>query len=245
MPRKTKIFIILQLCIVFAMLFWAFMHPPLKKFYLKKTVALLYQEIIGRHALFANLPISEQQAFETNYSFYQTWKGPSYFHEIAHYFLKKSPFILAWLILAFLISLLLFFHIERARNGAWLLPILALSYGISTYFSSSHQLDSLFPTETYIQHHYPSSDLSTAWHRYLIAEWANEVPSEDPASFQTQVDKGLFAFNMKRLDRLFAGHGEEDLLLGFSFTPSLLLLLLFLSWNVSFAWTIRINGVVA
>ncbi len=246
--RKSKIMIIFHLCLVGTYLGWMLIQPPLKTHSLKEVVTFLYEEVTGRTALYHALPIEEQHHLEKGFAQFQTAPPSPYWTSVKNLLAMSSPYVLAWLFFSFFICLLLLFSIEGASYSTWILPLLVIGYGSTLYFSPPQRPDSIFPSESYVIEHYaPSSPhssdhkktLLSAWHHYLVSEWAHETPSLESETFQSQVEKGLFAFNTQRLSRLFEGKGGNDLFLGFSITPPLLFLVIYLGWNLFFAWTVR------
>jgi hypothetical protein len=109
--------------------------------------------------------------------------------------------------------------------------------------------ESLFPAEEYVLTTYAESsenksirereNLLLGWHRYLIYEWADEIPSEDPLLFKEQIDKALFAFNVARLKWILEGKGDEVVLAGFAMPPSFFQITCYFIWNLCFAWFIN------
>ncbi len=61
----------------------------------------------------------------------------------------------------------------------------------------------------------------------------------EPAHFQTQLEKGLFAFNLARLQWILNGHEDEVVEAGFNTPPSILQLTAYFIWNLLFAWIIN------
>jgi len=146
-----------------------------------------------------------------------------------------------------LICFLLLFRIEGAHATTWILPFLVVGYGYYLYASPPVKQRGLFPEESYVQRHYVERQeglsqhdlLLKGWHLYLVNEWAKESPSENPTVFEKQLDKGLFAFNIARLNSMEGGREDEAVLAGFTSHPSLLRVLCYFLWNLVFAWLIN------
>jgi len=157
-----------------------------------------------------------------------------------------------WILLSIVIVLLLIFNIEGAKQAVWLLPIVVMCYAVDNYLTGTKphvQADvALFPSEQTISNDYLYQPLSAnifeqqqqlqkGWQLYLIREWAQELPSEEQSSFDLQAEKGEFAFTLARLDKL----NEEsrlDRAALFHERKSWLMLLLYLIWNLFFAYQI-------
>ena len=161
-----------------------------------------------------------------------------------------SPgFALAWLFFSIVICLLLLFQIEGASHATWLLPLLVLGYAYFLYAPPNAERESLFPSEEYVVANYveePKSGLFDrremllhGWHNYLVAEWAEEVPSREVADFGEQLEKGLFAFNVARLKWIMSGKGDEIVVAGFTTPPSFMRVACYFIWNLFFAWFIN------
>lgn len=245
MSRKKKILLILHLCLAFSYLFWLLIQPFVKEVFLVKSQKDLYEMIFQREALFSKLPQEDQLALIEGYKTINEKRAPS-----GHSFFVETPaFALAWLFFSLLICFLLLFHIEGAAFSTWLLPLIVLGYVYFLYDHPIPQKESLFPAEEYVLTSYVSASennsmgvkerLLLGWHRYLVHEWAHEIPNEDPTLFHEQLDKALFAFNVARLKWILAGKGDEAAQAGFISPPSLLRLACYFMWNLFFAWTIN------
>lgn len=240
----------MHLCLAFAYLSWLLIQPYAKDILSKKSEIALYQMVMERRSLFEQLPTEDQEALLRGYGHAQQKNSPSWMQEIgAIFFLQTPPFALAWLFFSLLICFLLLFHIEGATFSVWLLPLIALGYAYFHYDAPKKTGESLFPTEEYVLTTYVKSAENTTrgqreslllgWHRYLVKEWAHELPSDASEVFQKQLDKGLFAFNVARLKWMLQGKGDEVILAGFAAPPSLLRFGCYFFWNLGFAWIIH------
>ncbi|MCC5832065.1 MAG: hypothetical protein JJU12_03375 [Chlamydiales bacterium] len=239
MSRKKKILIIFHLIFAFSFLTWLVIKPYTMEVVSRKSQRALYEKVLQREELFQNLSIEEQEAIREGY--HEVAKRPA-----ASLFKSETPaFGLAWLFFSILICILLLFNIEGARTAVWILPLLVVGYGYFLYASPQPQRPGLFPSEQYVRETYLEGiegnreQLLKGWHLYLVNEWAQEAPSEEPALFEQQVDKGLFAFNIARLQWIRDGKGDEVVLAGFTSPPSLFRVISYFLWNLAFAWVIN------
>ncbi|MCH9627687.1 MAG: hypothetical protein S4CHLAM2_13290 [Chlamydiales bacterium] len=247
MPRKKKIFIILHLIFTFTFFSWLLMKPYVLEVMAKKSQLALYEMVIEKESLFRSLPTEEQKQITEGFENARTRSGPSLMHAVGRlFFVDTSVFALAWIFFSIAICLLLLFHIEGATLAIWILPLLVVGYGYDLYASRAEKPEGLFPKEAYVHEHYIDSQealskrelLQKGWHRYLITEWAHTEPSSDPEAFQKQLDRGLFAFNIARLNWIQEGKGDEIVLAGFAAPPSFFRVLSYFLWNTLFAWMI-------
>ncbi len=247
MSRKKKVFIILHLIFTFTFLSWLLMKPYVLEVMAKKSQLALYEMVIEKESLFHSLPSDQQTQIVEDFERAQTRSGPSLMHAVGRLFFVDTPvFALAWIFFSIAICLLLLFHIEGATLAIWILPFLIIGYGYELYTSRTHKPEGLFPKESYVREHYIDSQeilgkrelLQKGWHRYLITEWTHTEPSGDPDIFQKQLDQGLFAFNIARLNWIQEGKGDEIVLAGFAAPPSFFRVLSYFLWNTLFAWMI-------
>jgi hypothetical protein len=206
--------------------------------------------VMERKPLFEQLPSEDQAELLLGYERVQQKGSVPWMQEIGEIFFHKTPpFALAWLFFSLLICFLLLFHIEGAAVSVWLLPLIVLGYAYFLYDAPKKARESLFPSEEYVLTTYVKSaennargqreSLLLGWHRYLVQEWAHELPSDKPQVFQQQLDKGLFAFNVARLKWMLQGKGDEVILAGFAASHSQLRLGCYFFWNLGFAWIIN------
>lgn len=248
----ARIAAIIQLCFAFSLLLWIVSMPFLGDLFAIKSERLLSQELLSKPALMETLSLPEQEAIKLydeslkeklQLSFSEKLKA-----SMQLLFFQTAPFEQAWLFFSFLLPLLLLLRIEGAVQACWLLPILAMAYATDNLSYTplpKNNLDiSLFPTEAVLIQNYlkaPLSDsiaeqqkeLTKGWKNYLVIEWASEAVSSNPEIYLTQVEKGEFAFNAKRLKMrslkgLLAIEKEPE-------RQSLAILGLYLAWNILFA----------
>lgn len=249
MTRKKKILIILHLCFAFAYLSWLLLKPYVREVVSQKSQIALYEMVLGREALFQQLAPDEQTKIIEGHSAVHHQQGQGMLRKLREvFFVETPPFALAWLFFSLTIGIFLLLRIEGAMSVAWLLPLIVLGYA---YFlkESPQEENSLFPSEEYVLTNYVAvaekqgrklrDTLLLGWHRYLICEWAGEIPSSDQASCNEQLEKGLFSFNVARLKWILDGKGDEIILTGFTAPPSLLRIACYFIWNLLFAWFIN------
>lgn len=247
MSRKKKILIVFHLIFAFSFFSWLLMKPYVMEVVSRKSQRALYEMIMERETLFQNLSHHEQSSIQEGYKAVSKQHGPSFVQRLGRLFFIETPsFALAWIFFSILICLLLLFHIDGAKMAAWILPLLVVGYGYFLYASPKTPKPGLFPSEQYVRETYLGGEggnsrerLLEGWHLYLIQEWAKEIPSEDKAAFEQQVDKGLFAFNIARLQWIRDGKGDEVVAAGFTAPPSFFRVISYFLWNLLFAWIIN------
>jgi len=193
---------------------------------------------------FKNLQIHEQ---ETIRSFYQKWQGilQQSFNEkleksLRLLFLAPSPFMILWLTLAIVLSLMVLLKKEGANHAIWLVPLAAFAYSIDNHLSGLPRQPSaeeaLFPTQTELLNNYQSQqthqnereELLTAWHHYLALEWSTQKIVNDKT-----IEEGRYAFTLARIRALTHPSAPP-----FSTKDSLYFLAAIFIWNFSYAATI-------
>lgn len=121
---------------------------------------------------------------------------------------------LMWILLSLVLPIL--FLLEKNKKGFWILPLVTLAYALN---NQMHGHDPLLTTEKGL---YPQnfSGSNEDWHNYLATNWSPEGNGEE----------GEFYFNLARLDFL-----STSLSAPFWEKRSILLLSLYLLWNLSIA----------
>ncbi len=156
----------------------------------------------------------------------------------------------AWILFSVIIAIMLLLRIEGAATAVWILPFIAALYGLDNHqhgsISRFNQGEALFPSEETIVNEYlkhpiqgniaeQQERLKMGWRLYLIHEWAHQPPSNDPLFFAQQAEEGEFLFDLARLKEmqkhsfLKASPFQEKEPFG--------LLMIYLIWNIAFAWT--------
>lgn len=270
---------IIHMIIVFSVLAWSAGQPFMGELFAYKSQMLLYQTVMGNGDLvkklqpakenelkdklnrnakrFSQLPEEQKNEIQARYDHLQQqvnrpWqeKLRSSWHILAY---ELPVFEQLWILLSIVVVLLLIFHIEGAKQIAWLLPVVVLCYAVDNYLSGANPKESadtaLFPSEKTITSQYLYEPLSSSileqqqqlqqgWQLYLIREWANEIPSKDQDTFQQQAEKGEFQFTLARIDKLSQEESIDRSAL-FHEKKSLIVLLLYFLWNLFFAWMVN------
>jgi hypothetical protein len=247
--RKKKVLIICHLCFAFSYLMWLLIQPAVKEIVSQKSQSALYNLVMEREALVRLLPEEDQFLLAESGELLQNKVSPSLLHDMGRLlFVDTPPFALAWLFFSLAICLLLLLRIEGAAFCAWLLPLLVVGYAYFLCMTPQRSKESLFPSEEYVLNAITPSEkealgrresLLLGWHRYLVREWAHEIPASEEPLFQEQLDRGLFAFNVARLKWILEGKGDEIVLAGFTTPPSLPRLGCYFIWNLLFAWLVN------
>lgn len=235
MPRKKRVLIIIHLCLAFTYLFWIVLHPILKEVVMKKSEAVLFENVIGNAALFATLEPSVQEEIQGGHERLKQEHHGTYFENFS-----VSLFGLIWMISSIMLAIFMLFRIEGAAPACWLLPMIVLAYG---YFIGTAQptlRPDFFPSEEQLTPYMAQSDkkprekLVEAWNAYLIAEKLHETPVEE--RYEEQIVHGNFLFNVERV-RWLSQKKEGDVTMAASlFTPSAFQFILYIIWNFLFAW---------
>jgi hypothetical protein len=199
---------------------------------------------------FKALPEGLKHSIEEQYDSLQNQLNDTFkqkLESLIHLFaFRISRFELEWIFFSIIISILLLKRIEGARHAAWLLPFIVLFFlwDNQKHHQPKRNENRLFPTEQEIIQNYLKKPLSAdiltqreelilGWNLYLIQEWVQVVPSQNPAAFQKQVEEGEFLFNVSRLTKDHLNSQSS-----FEKTP-FFLLWLYLGWNLFFAWYIN------
>ncbi|MFT4553780.1 MAG: hypothetical protein ACI9S8_002422 [Chlamydiales bacterium] len=164
-------------------------------------------------------------------------------------------FLQIWLSFSFLICIFLLLKIDGAIPSALLLPVIATVFSFYNYFHGldplPHPASKLFPDEKELVETYmdkPLDDrileqqkqLFDAWKKYLVVNWINESPSSDTHLFEVQVERAEHSFMIVRLFKEWdARDAKSSLYSDLHQRQALSLLLMFICWNVLFAWQVR------
>lgn len=255
MPKKSRVLVILQLCLVFMIGGWYFSYPFMGQLFKVRSVQFLAANIEGNEGTitwtttpekeklkrqkkrYSHLPASDQASVraaslwaekELKHPF--TEKISAAFH---HLFVNLSPYLQGWLFFSFLLSLLLLFQIRGAEEATWLLPFLALLLFLHNPSSSSI---ALYPTEDELYAHYlhetPAKSPSEQWEQ-LSRAFSLYLASLTPEGSREAGEQTFHLMQLKTLEKLPA-YGTTP-----SHHISPFLLLLFLAWNVYFSYNIH------
>jgi hypothetical protein len=263
LPTSVKTLVILQLCLVFSVVMWTITGPFMGNYFTTKSSQLLYKAVIGMSdgdpkevrtaQFFAALPEEQRDRIADGYQRLQEQPDRNFWAKsreaAAALFYHLPSFTQAWVFFSFVICLMLLLRIEGAAKAAWVLPLVALAYGIDnrltgTDIGSAPDVD-LFPSEEYVVTRYldqplhgsyaeQSEQLKEGWYRYLIAEWAHDTPSRDLVAFGDQVEKGEHSFHIARVERRLDSPNETATNSSYTKKPIPLLITYFLC-NLGFA----------
>ena len=190
-----------------------------------KAKLLVYQHVMGKkvegHAVrFAQLPQGLREQIIRDYDILQKRLDVGFIEKIGHAVegLWQLPlFEKAWIFFAVLIPILLLKHVDGALQLVWILPLLAFAYAVENRWQGAPKEmtleEKLFPSETTLLQEILGEPLDKSlvkqqlqlergWQLYLVKEWAKEIPLENQEMFKQQVERGDFAFNLTRLQKL-------------------------------------------
>jgi hypothetical protein len=258
---SQKAIVILQLCMVFAVLMWIFAGPFMGEYFSIQSSKRFHEAVIGgvdnpdAAAFFNAFPDGRKQIVLTSYHQLQHHIDKGFWLKMGQafndLFFHTPSFTLAWMFFSFAVCLLWLFRIDGAATAAWVLPIIAVAYAVDNRLNGVSNLPpdaALFPSEQYLVATYLQKPLSAgvadqgmeltqAWQQYLVTEWALEPASSDPNLFSQQVKKGEHAFTAKRLEVYLAADSQLSIRQPFTVKP-LALLMVYISWNLFFAFFI-------
>lgn len=252
LTSRMRVFVILHLCLAFTSFVYYAGYPFLRELFEIRSDLVLYQYVMDKSdpvsaECFSLLPTKDQELITKNRQWLsERMARPTLkkWADALHILLFGIPvFERAWLFFSIVLCILLLFRFEGAWLAVWILPLIVVAYGYDAAQRSPEK--SFFPSEEYIRHHYLEGPLSetlslqkeqllNAWRRYLIVEWADEVPSEDPEAFLSQAKKGQFFFTAAGLLREDLSNRKS----AFSPPPPTFspLIFLYFFWNGYFAW---------
>ena len=242
MTRKKKVLIILHLCFAFSYLFWLGTQPFVRQVTATKASTLLFTSVTNSPR-FEKLPESKQLELLKGQ---ESLKKGTFRPLITKYRFPATGLI--WAVLSILVCFFLLFYIEGAHLAAWLLPVAVIVYAFSLSRAPPLKGESIFPPEEVITSQYIQPDeifkkkqdkLVEAWNRYLITDWAHQIPSEETALRAEQLEEGVFNFNIERATWVLNKRGEDAVVAHLLFHPPFVLIIAYLTWNSLFAW--RIN----
>lgn len=262
LPKITRLFAILQLCLVFSLILWVLAQPFTVEYFNTHSSLLMYQTATGRgdrfvaadklarHAeRFSRLDPARQQNILTAYDRLEKKAQRPFVTKLGDAFagllLDLPAFTQAWIFFSIAICLLLLLGFEGAANAAWLLPVITLCYAIDNQSNGVKPITSrdvlLLPSEAYLFARYgdkksPRQTLKDSWELYLIYEWAKEAPALEPKDFQLQVEAGEHALTVARVeDRLAHSKTSPPSKVKQATKKPMLLVWLFCGWNLMVA----------
>jgi len=259
--KSLRVIVIIQLCLIFTAVAYYAGYPFMGELYEIKSQKLLYESIIGRAdpynaSLFKSLPESEQNRMIEGYERLKQWSQQSFSTKLQrsfHILLHIPPFEKAWIFFSTAISLLILFRVDGASTAAWLLPLIVIFFALDHAQNSINNFDrkeaAFFPTETKLIREHLKKPLSRnifvqkkqllqAWKRHLVQQWAQEIPSHNLETFEKQLQKGNFYFNVAKLKAVNSAKKNSDMTT-IKKSLSSATCLLYLLWNLFFAWFVN------
>lgn len=217
-PTPARICAIIHLCAALTLLLWIASQPFMGDLFAIKSELLLYDSVLDRPESMAELT-PDLRRFVNSGKENLMKKMQLRFVEkltsmIRLLFLSLPTFESAWLFFSLVLPVMLLKRVEGAAQACLLLPIITLAYAVDNQINVPLTQDDsdriLFPTEEFIVHRYLNSPpsgtileqqiaLKSGWDRFLIERQVGQIPSEDPAIFKRQLEKGEFAFTIDRL----------------------------------------------
>lgn len=270
-PTPQRILAIIQLSIAFSALLWFFMQPFMGEYFTLRSRMLPYEYIMGTSPLlkkdelsgkklernsnrFQTLSDDQQQILLMDYRELSDYASRPAIQKIVDgakvVLLTIPPFEFAWIVFSIIISILILLKYEGARAAAWLLPLIVIAYSLDnqlTGYSVTAPDTSLFPSEERVLREYLEEPLATSplkqkeqlergWKNYLIREWSGDVEG----TYEQKVEEGEFYFTLERLN-LMHGQPRSEWLNTFHERLNPLILLLFLVWNLFFAYSMSLK----
>lgn len=218
-----RLLIIIQLCITCSLILWYSAQPFMGDYFNLRSRMLLYEYAMGISNTFNApnheklqrntqrwdvLPATTKTILSQDYEQLQAYAQRHFQSKIKEgieILFKHIPsFELAWILLATVLSLLLLFRVEGAKQATWLLPLLICAYVIDNQLNGNAPKKSadfnLFPTESFIIQNYVKSTLSVnleeqrkqlkdGWEAYLSKNWSSS----------SNLEEGEFNFTIARL----------------------------------------------
>jgi len=218
---------------------WTLAGPFMGNYFTVKSSQLLFRAAIGASdgnpkeqraaERFEQLPINQRSSIETAYQRLQAQADKGFVAKskdaVRSLFFGMPSFTQAWVLFTFVVCLMLLLRIEGATNAVWVLPLVALAYGVDNRITGLERGSAsdiaLFPSEKYIESRYldeplygtfseQNEQLTIGWQRYLVTEWVNETYSTDPTMLADQIERGEQAFHIARLELRIQSHEEPS-----------------------------------
>jgi hypothetical protein len=260
-----RIIAIIQLCFVFSLLSWYMSYPFMGQLFALKSKKYLALNVTGQECnadrekmernkqRFNSLPLNQQTSIQRYLDEINLRLNQSFSKK-----LMRSIHILAfeistlermWIVFSLLIPLLFLMNFDTAKQIAYVLPLITFCYALDNHWNGYRDVSkeaALFPTEETIVSRYLSkplsgpisrqqSELALGWQLYLIDQWAHDKPSADTNERLKQVETGEHRFLTARV-LAQATQPPQAEMYTFQRQQSLPILLLFLLWNLFFAW---------
>lgn len=274
LPTPKRILAIIQLCLAISLLLWYSAQPFMGEYFSIRSRSLIYEYVLGistsaqvpnadNQSRFSELPPSVQENILTHYQEIQQYAGRSFWIKLGDglraVLVELPAFKLAWIFFTITISILLLLKVEGSMRAVWILPVIALFYGIDNRMygkSISSADESLFPSESLIVHEYLSEPLKSGWKEqheqlqqgwndYLVKNWLldeNRLENEQQSRLK-QVEQAEFNFTVARLE-LLEMEGKKGWFNNFHEKSSMAILALYFAWNLLFARRMNVGNCV-
>lgn len=271
-PTPQRLLAITQLCLAFSTLAWFIMQPFMGEYFTVRSRMLPYEYVMGTSSLlkkqgpldeklqrnatrFQKLPNEEQHILLEDYRELNAYAARPVTQKMIDgvkvVLLAIPPFELAWLVFSIMTSILILLKYEGARTAAWLLPLIVIAYSADNQLTGHRTIPpdaTLFPSEERIFSDYLEEPLATSslkekdqlekgWKNYLIREWSVDQKGTD----DEKVEEGEFYFTLERL-HLMHGQPRSEWLNTFHEKLNPLILLIFLLWNLFFAYSMSLKA---
>ena len=267
-PTPQRMIAIIQLCLALSLLLWHFAQPFMGEYFNLRSRMLLYEYVMGTSQALKNhksdthhserqmrrfqrLPVQQQEFLKQKYQQLNDYANRPILKKfqdgIQHLIRDIPPFELAWIFFSIAISILLLLKKEGARHAVWLIPAIALAYGVDNQLTGKEREFSpdfnLFPSEQkIIQHHLKEplakgtfqqkKQLEEGWKNYLLENWLSGHPPLEKAFAHEDAE---FNFTLARLQAL-APQPITEWVNRFHEKSSLPPLILYFVWNLIFGW---------
>lgn len=208
-PKRIRIFCIIQLCIAFSVLLWILCSPFTESLYeSKKTLSTIRWLVDDQSEYFdQTAPEVKNQIFKleaaASRSMQESFLNKSK-QSIENLFLGIPISKLLWLLLALLLPILVLKQVDGARELFWLFPVLAVFYALQNFPATAPE--PIYPSESYLENRYLESPitgsieqqknlLEQAWKKFIVTEWSKESVS---ASDEEKFVNGLYHFILNK-----------------------------------------------
>ncbi len=250
LPTPLRCLAIMQLCLAFTVTLSILCQPYLGDLFELKREKNLFEAVFSQKHLFTELSQAEQLSIQAKYEALLE-KGHASFIDkgkkgIIYLFIETSPFKKAWILFSIVLSVMLLKKQDNAIAACWLLPFSVLAFAAENAQlpSKISREERLFPTEAYLLEHYVNAPLSSgigaqkdqltdAWEKYLIQEWALKTPSTIYSVYEQQKIEGFFQFSVARIASLEKSSAKEK--------TSFMALLAYMGWNLFFAGYVTLH----
>ncbi len=267
-PTPARVCAIIQLCLAFSVLLWNFAQPFMGELFSIKSQQLLFEDVMGikdksildERALFnqqhfKELSQSEKSLLLDGYKSLQEQLQRPFLQKLRRGFslLFEMPlFEQGWLLLSIAVPIMLLKRIEGAAMVVWLLPLLAVLYGLDDRLHSPVKPkgaeEQLFPSEHDLVANYykkplskniakQQEELKEAWKTYLIEKWS---PGNVSDSMEKRHMEGEFRFNLERV-KLQMIHGSMKAAKAFGasrYQEPLIFIAVYIFWNIFFGFIV-------